>query len=1111
MDNRKSKRKNAVRQLRLNNVFTISSGVFALLFISQVTLASDCPPEEAVARVESLQGQLIVNNQPIAKGALVCADDLLATGLFSRAALRLFETQTLMRLDQQTQTRVQASQQPGKSWLEMLEGMIHLFSRDPRALEVDTPLANAAVEGTEFVVRATERQVQVTVVEGYVQVTNNCGALRLDNRQTAFVSPGRAPRLSTLITPEQAVQWTLYYPPVLQSLIDADQLPANLRTLLSDFNDAHQVLTQLARVPFAERNEAYFVYQAGWLLAVGQVPQAQRALDQALEINPASARAKALQAIIAVTKNDELMALALAKEAIQSDPDSAVGYLALSYAQQAAFQLDEALQSVQQAVANDPDNALAKARLAELLLAQGKLDEAVDVAEQAAAQAPDLAHTQTVLGFAYLSRIDTDRAKDAFERAIALDQAAPLPRLGLGLAQIRESDLEDGRENLETAVALDPLRSLYRSYLGKAYFEEKHDTLAGDQYTLAKQFDPMDPTPWLYDAILKQTQNRPLEALEDIQQSIKLNDNRAVYRSRLLLDEDLATRSAALGRVYNDLGFQQLGLLKGWKSVNSDPSNYSAHRLLADNYAALPRHEIARVSELLQSQLLQPINITPVQPSLGESNLLILEGSGPSTPSFNEFNPLFARNRLALQASGVFGSNDTLGDEVTHSGIWSNFSYSLGQFRYKTDGFRENNDLEQDIYNVFAQLSLSQNLSVQGELRHRDLEHGDLFYNFDLEDFDPNFRNNSREDSIRLGLYSKLSSYSEVIFSGIYKDEKIEQALDFGLGPFTTNFETHGVIAEAQHLFSNSFVNTVIGGGYYNLDINSTLFGKVNTDHYDGYLYSNIRFPSLINWTFGLSADVLNDGVLDDFKQVNWKFGLTWDVTPTTIIRIATFRTLKGNRINNQTIEPTQIAGFNQFFDDFDGTDSKRYGIAIDRKFSSNLFGGIEVSKRDLDIPRPASEGTKILLQDEKLYQVYINWMPVESLAIKLEFIFEDFNSEAESPNTRTNFTPLSLRYFHSSGLISTFGATYVNQEVNFRPTGFEESVDDEFVLLDLDINYRLPQRYGIISFQVNNLMDKEFDFQGLGVGRISNLEQNLQFVPGLAERTVFCQFTLAF
>jgi len=156
--------------------------------------------------------------------------------------------------------------------------------------------------------------------------------------------------------------------------------------------------------------------------------------------------------------------------------------------------------------------------------------------------------------------------------------------------------LKEGRSEIEIAASLDPDNSLIRSYLGKAYYEEKRDKKASNQLAMARELDPLDPTPWFYDAIRKQTINRPVEALQDLQKSIELNDNRAVYRSRMLLDEDLAARSASLGRIYSDLGFQQLALVEGWKSVNADPANYSAHRFLADSYAALPRHEIARVS-----------------------------------------------------------------------------------------------------------------------------------------------------------------------------------------------------------------------------------------------------------------------------------------------------------------------------------------------------------------------------------------------------------------------------------------------------------------------------------------------------------------------------------
>src|SRR5918999_1602535 len=161
-----------------------------------------------------------------------------------------------------------------------------------------------------------------------------------------------------------------------------------------------------------------------------------------------------------------------------------------------------------------------------------------------------------------------------------------------------------------------------------------------------------------------------------MERAIELNDNRAVYRSRLLLDADEAARSAALARIYSDLGFQQLALVEGWKSVNTDQTNFSAHRFLADSYAILPRHEIARVSELLQSQLLQPLNMTPIQPHLAESNLFLIGAQGPAALSFNEFNPLFNRNGVNFQTTGLAAENKTYAGEGVLSGIYNKAAFS---------------------------------------------------------------------------------------------------------------------------------------------------------------------------------------------------------------------------------------------------------------------------------------------------------------------------------------------------------------------------------------------------------------------------------------------------
>jgi Flp pilus assembly protein TadD len=345
--------------------------------------------------------------------------------------------------------------------------------------------------------------------------------------------------------------------------------------------------------------------------------------------------------------------------------------------------LTSALSAVQEAVRLEPRNALAWARLAELWLSTGYSDRALDAAGRAAGINPNVSRTQTILGYSYLIRFKIADAQAAFERAIALDQADPLPRLGLGLAKIREGELEEGRQEIEIAAALDPANSLVRSYLGKAYYEEntaKRDKLAATEYGIAKKLDPNDPTPWFYDAILKQTQNRPVEALDELERSIALNDNRAVYRSRLLLDEDRATRTISLARTYNNVGFTRLGLLAASESLDTSPDNSSAHRFLSDSYLQEPRHEIARVSELLQARLLQPISSVLISPCLSDTDALIARTSAPELANY-EYTRMFEEDRPNLYVSGLVGDHGKDGVGASVYGTQSRLAYSIGGCR----------------------------------------------------------------------------------------------------------------------------------------------------------------------------------------------------------------------------------------------------------------------------------------------------------------------------------------------------------------------------------------------------------------------------------------------
>ena len=55
-------------------------------------------------------------------------------------------------------------------------------------------------------------------------------------------------------------------------------------------------------------------------------------------------------------------------------------------------------------------------------------------------------------------------------------------------------------------------------------------------------------------------------------------------------------------------------------------------------------------------------------------------------------------------------------------------------------------------------------------------------------------------------------------------------------------------------------------------------------------------------------------------KEGSSKVGFRWNLTDRIQLRGAAFQTVKRALSVDQTIEPTEVAGFNQLFDDINGT-----------------------------------------------------------------------------------------------------------------------------------------------------------------------------------------------
>ena len=1056
--------------------------------------APSCSP--AAGRIASVQGSVEVSDdagslwRPAVLNEPVCIGALVRVGANSRALLAL-ANDSILRLDELTTLQMRAPVEDETSLVALVRGIIQFFSRQPRGLQVSTPYVNASVEGTEFLVRVDSDRTAVSVFEGTVAMRNDQGEVKLTSGESGQAEPAQAPARTLIARPRDAVQWAIHYPDVLDALADrsgrgAASLPPAVQEAVALFHrgDVSGALARLTpaagETVAADETAVRAAYRAGILLSVGRVEEARTALDAArAAAAPDDGLADALSAIISLSQNDRATALAEARRATDRGPQQAAPQIALSYALQADFQLEAARDALLKAVAVEPDNALAWARLAELWLALGDIREARAAAERAEALAPDVERVQTVRGFTALAEIRTRAARAAFERAIVLDPASPLPRFGLGLAKIRDGALEAGRADIEVAVGLDAERSLLRSYLGKAYFEERRSPLAGRQYDIAKEMDPADPTPWFYGALLKQSENRPVEALSDLENSIRLNDNRAVYRSRALLDSDRAARQAGLARIYNDLGFAQLGQNEASKSLALDPASASAHRFLSDTYSGTQRREIARVSELLQAQLLQDINISPVQPSLSDKRLNITGPAGPTRPGLNEFNSLFERNQARLDLTGEAGSHSTFANEAVVSGIYDRFSVSAGQFHYQTDGFRRNADITHNVYNVFAQAALSPEVNVQGEFRKRSSREGNLRITFDPEVYFADDTRDFSEEMGRVGLRVSPSASTDIIASVITDDQR-ENVL---------GAEVNGEIwqGESAILTRGQAWNVIAGAGGYRQDqeIEFDFFPDkfdLDADQASVFAYGNVELPSDFVWTVGLTYDDFEQANLHH-QKVSPKFGLQWEIADGLGLRLAAFRTLKPALLADRTIQPTQVAGFNQFFDDAEGSTAWHYGIGLDARLGEGLYAGFEYSHRSIDeqIYDLTTERLTSDDREEDTARLYLYWTPHRFWALSAQVVYDvyDGGQGADSfvlTQVDTLSAPLSVRFFHPSGFFSTLTTTPVYQDSNGNFDAEEGS--DTFMLVDAAIGYRFPKRRGQVSFEVTNLFNAGFKYQ---------------------------------
>src|SRR6185295_11326671 len=188
--------------------------------------------------------------------------------------------------------------------------------------------------------------------------------------------------------------------------------------------------------------------------------------------------------------------------------------------------------------------------------------------------------------------------------------------------------------------------------------------------------------------------------------------------SRLLLDEDRATRSASLAKIYQSAGLDDVALREAARAVSYDYANHSAHQFLAESYNGLRdptrfnlRYETVWFNELLLANILSPVGAGLLSQNISQQ----------------EYSRLFEANRLGLLTSTEYRSDGQFREIASHYGLLGSTSYTLDLDYQHNDGTRPNNELNRIEWYTQFKHQLNDRDSVFLLTKYQDYESGDNF------------------------------------------------------------------------------------------------------------------------------------------------------------------------------------------------------------------------------------------------------------------------------------------------------------------------------------------------------------------------------------------------
>jgi tetratricopeptide (TPR) repeat protein len=1085
--------------------------------------------------------------------------DKVRTFLGSRAAI-LFIDETQVRLNGDAELTVRSVMEKGEksSIFELIKGEGWFRTKNPSSkLSVTTAAVTAAIRGSEINIRVNESgETILTVLEGTIKFFNDAGSILVNTGEEAIARPGEVPTKRAVLNPEDAVQWVLYYPtsiswydllqenlsnPIRSGFkrLQAGDVQAGL-VELSPYLNSHgwaRIGSALAYMELGEMGKANQVLELGVpseleterlavlaaiAVSAGDVEAARELIDKALKIDPKALRVLTLLSTIELIQNKKDKARGIANRALSAHPYSVSAFIKAGEAAQAFFNLDEAAKLYSRALILDENDIRARVNRARIRFGSGDTKGAQEDAEYASRISPDDAQVQSLLGFIKLSRGEKKEARIDFEKAIENNPDLGEPHLGLGLINFQQGKEDDGLWEMLIATLLEPKVSLFQSYLGKAYHHLKRNKEGLSALETAARLDLRDPTPRLYRSLFLRDMNRYVDALDELNKSIELNDNRAVYRSRLLLDQDRATKNVNLAQVYWQLGFAPWGVYEALNSLNADITNPSAHLFLAGLYGNIPDRLQAQGSELLQYMLLAPVNRSLFS-------------------SFNEYTVLFDEPYFSYSLYGegaypLFG----LGEIGTRSGN-DHFAH-LVFFNYKLFEGARPDELDQRYYGYGqAKVALGKKTDLLVDFYYTHTDYGndetevitvgkDTAYPMNIqivaEEPDKNWASLTSYLGSTLGFKHIIGTSSPFIACVQYEN----------IRDFTTDPDTLSTIpdlflyqeiesdwdmydAQAQQIFRIGRKNQLITGietystslarhdyidpygDFYGTPVNR---GDMDWDDYFSsdnwgfafWLWDKFQILNCLHSTVGVrfQKDV-GESLLYD-QNYNYTgfyplIGLSWNISNNAVLRAAAFQRLN-TRLFGSKISPTTVEGFLLERNETEYTKRSEIDLAFETS-GSRLFQMTHLFYRNNVYPPKG-----LITYEESEHMGLNNYLNLIVTRFLCLFVENQFLFISTIPFTEiSDQFKTGITYTTPFGLMLRITDSVIMQ--TYQQSIISELTDSFFNLLDLEVKFDFPGKKGGVDLLITNLLDQKF----------STFIEGLSLNPILPYRRIFLTFSL--